>query len=161
MTFSSYSFFLDYNESVYSTMPLHLLFVTFRTWIRRSWSLRQAELGVRQWQQHQLLMSNKSMLFSLMWYVFIQTMLLNGDIYTVKSIFILFFFVYVQIRVSEAYGLRFPREFGILVKQLLYFDRYTRLLAPDLNVLDDERIMISTRKDDYRRYQVQLQITPV
>ena len=55
---------------------------------------------------------------------------------------------------SEAYGLRFPREFGILVKQLLYFDRYTRLLAPDLNVLDDERIMISTRKDDYRRYQV-------
>lgn len=58
------------------------------------------------------------------------------------------------IRVSEAYGLRFPREFGLLVKQLLYFDRYTRLLAPNLNVLEDERIMISSnRKDTYTRYK--------
>ncbi|KAJ7536640.1 hypothetical protein O6H91_12G076000 [Diphasiastrum complanatum] len=46
------------------------------------------------------------------------------------------------IRVSEAYGIRFPREFGLLLKQLLYFDRYTRLLAPDLNILKDKRIAI-------------------
>ncbi|MCO5549996.1 hypothetical protein L7F22_003473 [Adiantum nelumboides] len=58
------------------------------------------------------------------------------------------------IRVSEAYGLRFPREFGLLIKQLLYFDRYTRLLAPNLNVLEDERIMLSSnRKDVYRSYR--------
>ena len=43
---------------------------------------------------------------------------------------------------SEQYGLRFPREFGLLLKQLLYFDRYTRLLAPSLNVLQDDRVMI-------------------
>ncbi|GJP71809.1 hypothetical protein CLOP_g2600 [Closterium sp. NIES-67] len=46
------------------------------------------------------------------------------------------------VRVSEGYGLRFPREFGLLLKQLLYFDRYTRLLAPSLNVLDDARVSI-------------------
>lgn len=46
------------------------------------------------------------------------------------------------VRVSEEYGLRFPREFGLLLKQLLYFDRYTRLLAPSLNVLDDSRVRI-------------------
>ncbi|KAK2642732.1 hypothetical protein Ddye_024495 [Dipteronia dyeriana] len=34
------------------------------------------------------------------------------------------------IQVNESYGLRFAREFAILMKQLLYFDRYTRLLAP-------------------------------
>jgi len=44
-------------------------------------------------------------------------------------------------RVAEGYGIRFPREFALLVKQVLYFDRYTRLLAPDLDVLADERLM--------------------
>ncbi|WOH01276.1 hypothetical protein DCAR_0520658 [Daucus carota subsp. sativus] len=46
------------------------------------------------------------------------------------------------IRVSESYGLKFPREFALLMKQLLYFDRYTRLLAPNMNMLQDERISI-------------------
>ncbi|KAI5057656.1 hypothetical protein GOP47_0027671 [Adiantum capillus-veneris] len=58
------------------------------------------------------------------------------------------------IRVSEAYGLQFPREFGLLIKQLLYFDRYTRLLAPNLNVLEDERIMLSSnRRDAFTNYR--------
>lgn len=43
-------------------------------------------------------------------------------------------------RVADDNGIRFPREFGLLLKQLLYFDRYTRLLAPKLSVLSDERI---------------------
>ncbi|XP_042512658.1 uncharacterized aarF domain-containing protein kinase At5g05200, chloroplastic isoform X2 [Macadamia integrifolia] len=50
------------------------------------------------------------------------------------------------IRVSESYGLRFPREFALLMKQLLYFDRYTRLLAPNLNMLQDQRISIVSNK---------------
>ena len=50
----------------------------------------------------------------------------------------------MQIRVSEAYGLKFPREFGLLLKQLLYFDRYTKL-APTLNVLEDDRITLGNR----------------
>jgi len=37
-------------------------------------------------------------------------------------------------------GLKLPREFGLLIKQSLYFDRYTKLLAPDLNMMSDDRI---------------------
>ena len=44
------------------------------------------------------------------------------------------------VRVGETYGIRFPREFGILLKQLLYFDRYIRILAPGLSLADDERV---------------------
>ncbi|RXH94766.1 hypothetical protein DVH24_024450 [Malus domestica] len=55
------------------------------------------------------------------------------------------------VRVSESYGLKFPREFALLLKQLLYFDRYTRLLAPNLNMLQDQRISIaSNRRSNYR-----------
>lgn len=50
------------------------------------------------------------------------------------------------VRVSESYGLKFPREFALLLKQLLYFDRYTRLLAPNLNMLQDQRISISSNR---------------
>ncbi|KAF8397099.1 hypothetical protein HHK36_016006 [Tetracentron sinense] len=51
-----------------------------------------------------------------------------------------------KVRVSESYGLRFPREFALLMKQLLYFDRYTRLLAPNLNMLQDQRITIVSNR---------------
>ncbi|KAM2975501.1 hypothetical protein FF1_001658 [Malus domestica] len=55
------------------------------------------------------------------------------------------------IRVSESYGLKFPREYALLLKQLLYFDWYARLLAPDLNMLQDQRISIaSNRRTNYR-----------
>ncbi|CAI0552259.1 unnamed protein product [Linum tenue] len=50
------------------------------------------------------------------------------------------------VRVSESYGLRFPREFALLLKQLLYFDRYTRLLAPNMNMLQDQRISIVSNR---------------
>eukprot|EP00262_Sarcandra_glabra_P018612 TRINITY_DN674_c0_g1_i1.p1 TRINITY_DN674_c0_g1~~TRINITY_DN674_c0_g1_i1.p1 ORF type:complete len:548 (+),score=64.22 TRINITY_DN674_c0_g1_i1:34-1644(+) len=50
------------------------------------------------------------------------------------------------VRVSESYGLRFPREFALLMKQLLYFDRYTRLLAPNINMLQDQRITIVSNR---------------
>jgi aarF domain-containing kinase len=43
-------------------------------------------------------------------------------------------------RVGESNGIRFPREFALLIKQLLYFDRYNRILAPQLRVYDDQRI---------------------
>ncbi|PKU79597.1 putative aarF domain-containing protein kinase [Dendrobium catenatum] len=54
--------------------------------------------------------------------------------------------VNMQVRVSESYGLRFPREFALLLKQLLYFDRYTRLLAPNMNMLQDQRITILSNR---------------
>ncbi|XP_073020213.1 uncharacterized aarF domain-containing protein kinase At5g05200, chloroplastic-like isoform X1 [Primulina eburnea] len=57
------------------------------------------------------------------------------------------------VRVSESYGLRFPREFALLMKQLLYFDRYTRLLAPNMNMLRDQRITIVSNKKSSSIYQ--------
>ena len=47
------------------------------------------------------------------------------------------------VRVGNDHGIRFPRELGMLLKQLLYFDRYTRILAPQLSIMDDDRIRLS------------------
>lgn len=46
-------------------------------------------------------------------------------------------------KVADNYGIRFPREFALLVKQVLYFDRYTRLLAPGLDVMNDDRMAMN------------------
>ncbi|GAB5360978.1 hypothetical protein AAMO2058_000674800 [Amorphochlora amoebiformis] len=48
------------------------------------------------------------------------------------------------VQVAENNGVRLPREFGLLVKQALYFDRYTKLLAPKLNVMTDTRVQWSS-----------------
>merc|ERR1711937_985249 len=44
------------------------------------------------------------------------------------------------VAVTENNGLRLPREFGLLVKQSLYFDRYLKILAPELDVVNDSRV---------------------
>jgi aarF domain-containing kinase len=44
------------------------------------------------------------------------------------------------VRVGDAHGVKFPREFGLLLKSLLYLDRYTRALAPGLDVVNDARV---------------------
>lgn len=41
---------------------------------------------------------------------------------------------------GERHGIHFPRAFALLLKQILYFDRYVKILAPDMNVFVDERI---------------------
>jgi len=43
-------------------------------------------------------------------------------------------------RVGDENGIKFPSEFGLLLKQILYFDRYVRLLAPDVEVVSEERV---------------------
>ena len=44
------------------------------------------------------------------------------------------------VAVGRRHGIRFPREFTLLVKQFLYFDRYIRMLAPDLSLFADPRL---------------------
>lgn len=46
------------------------------------------------------------------------------------------------VAVGERHGIRFPRAFALLLKQILYFDRYVKILAPDMNVFADERIAL-------------------
>ncbi|KAG1666892.1 hypothetical protein FOA52_013525 [Chlamydomonas sp. UWO 241] len=53
------------------------------------------------------------------------------------------------VRIGERHGVRFPREFGLFLKQVLYFDRYTRLLAPSLQVFTDDRINIRGLSREY------------
>lgn len=46
------------------------------------------------------------------------------------------------IRIGEEHGIRFPREFALLLKQFLYFDRYVQALAPELDMFGDGRVDI-------------------
>lgn len=41
--------------------------------------------------------------------------------------------------ISKRNGLKIPREFGLLIKQLLYFDRYVKILAPDMDLIRDQK----------------------
>ncbi len=51
------------------------------------------------------------------------------------------------VEVTESNGLRLPREFGLLVKQTLYFDRYLKVLAPGLDVLADDRVTLGKTEE--------------
>lgn len=41
------------------------------------------------------------------------------------------------VRVGGRYDIRLPRELVLVAKQLLYFERYAKLMAPEWNILDD------------------------
>ena len=42
--------------------------------------------------------------------------------------------------VGERHGIRFPRDFALLFKQMLYFDRFMRVLAPYTDIYADKRL---------------------
>jgi predicted unusual protein kinase regulating ubiquinone biosynthesis (AarF/ABC1/UbiB family) len=50
-------------------------------------------------------------------------------------------------RTSVRHGMRLPRDFVLVTKQMLYFDRYAKLLAPKLNVFRDPRIISALAMD--------------
>jgi predicted unusual protein kinase regulating ubiquinone biosynthesis (AarF/ABC1/UbiB family) len=47
-----------------------------------------------------------------------------------------------MVKVGESHGLHFPREFALLLKQFLYFDRYVHILAPEMDVFMDDRLSL-------------------
>jgi aarF domain-containing kinase len=51
------------------------------------------------------------------------------------------------LRTSVKHGMRMPREFVLVTKQMLYFDRYAKILAPRLNVFRDPRIVSALAVD--------------
>jgi predicted unusual protein kinase regulating ubiquinone biosynthesis (AarF/ABC1/UbiB family) len=53
-------------------------------------------------------------------------------------------------RVSVKHGMRLPREFVLVTKQMLYFDRYAKLLAPRLNIFSDPRLVAAIGEDVMR-----------
>lgn len=46
------------------------------------------------------------------------------------------------VELGKKHGIKFPREFALLLKQILYFDRYIELLAPGMNMFNDERVIL-------------------
>jgi predicted unusual protein kinase regulating ubiquinone biosynthesis (AarF/ABC1/UbiB family) len=54
------------------------------------------------------------------------------------------------LRTGVKHGMRMPRDFVLVVKQMLYFDRYAKRLAPELNVFRDPRIVSALMEDATR-----------
>jgi predicted unusual protein kinase regulating ubiquinone biosynthesis (AarF/ABC1/UbiB family) len=50
-------------------------------------------------------------------------------------------------RTATRHRVKMPKEFVLITKQLLYFDRYAKSLAPDLNVFTDQRLIFSMMQD--------------
>ncbi len=49
--------------------------------------------------------------------------------------------------VARKHRMTMPKEFVLVTKQLLYFDRYAKLLAPELNIFTDSRLIMSMMND--------------
>ena len=45
------------------------------------------------------------------------------------------------VRIGTRYEVRLPREMVLVAKQMLYFERYAKLMAPDWNILNDPELI--------------------
>lgn len=45
------------------------------------------------------------------------------------------------VRIGTRYEVRLPREMVLVAKQMLYFERYAKLMAPDWNIMNDPEII--------------------
>ncbi len=59
--------------------------------------------------------------------------------------------------VARKHRMGMPKEFVLIIKQLLYFDRYAKLLAPNLNIFTDPRLVMSMMTDIVKVRQEQNQ----
>ncbi|HLU66790.1 MAG TPA: AarF/UbiB family protein, partial [Kofleriaceae bacterium] len=50
-------------------------------------------------------------------------------------------------QVAREHRMVMPREFILILKQMLYFDRYAKILAPKLNVFSDPRLIMGLMQD--------------
>ena len=49
-----------------------------------------------------------------------------------------------MVAIGERHGIHFPRDFALLMKQMLYFDRFMRVLTPYMDVFSDSRLQLLT-----------------
>jgi len=47
-----------------------------------------------------------------------------------------------MVGVGERHGIHFPRDFALLMKQMLYFDRFMRVLTPHMDLFGDARLQL-------------------
>lgn len=50
-----------------------------------------------------------------------------------------------MVEVGKRHGIHFPRDFALLTKQMLYFDRFMKVLAPEMDMFQDARIQMTQR----------------
>lgn len=53
------------------------------------------------------------------------------------------------VAIGERHGIKFPRDFALLFKQMLYFDRFMRVLAPYSDIYADQRLNMLHQTNDY------------
>jgi predicted unusual protein kinase regulating ubiquinone biosynthesis (AarF/ABC1/UbiB family) len=53
-------------------------------------------------------------------------------------------------KVATRHRMIMPKEFVLITKQMLYFDRYAKLLAPKLNIFNDPRLIMSLMADIHK-----------
>ncbi|MHA3050048.1 ABC1 kinase family protein [Acinetobacter sp. ANC 4639] len=51
------------------------------------------------------------------------------------------------VAIGERHGIHFPRDFALLFKQMLYFDRFMRVLAPYVDIYADQRLKMVQEAD--------------
>jgi predicted unusual protein kinase regulating ubiquinone biosynthesis (AarF/ABC1/UbiB family) len=69
--------------------------------------------------------------------------LLDGDLGSIKYADL----IPAITRVAIKHKMRLPRDFVLITKQMLYFDRYAKVLAPKLNIFKDPRIVTALAMD--------------
>lgn len=61
---------------------------------------------------------------------------MSGDVADLNAIML------DMVGVGERHGIHFPRDFALLMKQMLYFDRFMRVLTPYMDVFGDARLQL-------------------
>ena len=61
---------------------------------------------------------------------------MSGDVADLNAIML------DMVGVGERHGIHFPRDFALLMKQMLYFDRFMRVLTPYMDVFSDSRLQL-------------------
>ncbi len=47
-----------------------------------------------------------------------------------------------MVQIGERHGIRFPSDFALLMKQMLYFDRFMQILTPHMDLFGDARLQL-------------------
>ena len=55
-------------------------------------------------------------------------------------------FMLDMVQVGERHGIKFPSDFALLMKQMLYFDRFMQLLTPNMDMFADSRLQFVTQE---------------
>lgn len=62
--------------------------------------------------------------------------MLGGDIAELNDLML------DMVAIGERHGIHFPRDFALLMKQMLYFDRFMRVLTPNMDLFADARVQL-------------------